>query len=94
MKGIVELYVRKPNLLISEAMILSFSKENLPKYLKKVGKIHIFLGVFIAVMGQIEYRYNPELWTFILVYVVIGLACIARIIYLNKEYSGDYLLRI
>ena len=94
LKGIVEHYTRKPNLFVSEGTIQSVYKENLPSYLKRIGKIHIFLGVFIAIMGQIEHWYNPELWIFIMVYIILGFACIGVIIYLNKKYSGDYILRL
>lgn len=93
-KGVVEHYARKPNLFLSESTIQSISKDKLSSYLKKVGKVHIVLGIFIATMGQIEYRYNPELWTFIMTYIILGLACIAMIAYLNKKYSGNYILRL
>lgn len=93
-QGIVEHYVRKPNLFLSEAMMQRISKDDLPTYLKKVGKSHMVLGILIATMGQIEYRYNPELWIFIGTYIVLGLVCISTIAYLNKKYSGKYLLRL
>ncbi|CQR47530.1 hypothetical protein BN1058_01853 [Paraliobacillus sp. PM-2] len=92
-KGIVEHFARKPNLFLSEDTIQRISKENLPSYLKRVGKTHIFLGIFIAIMGQIEHWYNPEHWIFILTYIVLAFACLGIIVYLNKKYSGDYILR-
>lgn len=91
-KGIVEHFSRKPNLFLSEAAIQSISTAELSSYLNKVGKTHIALGVFIASMGQIEYRYNPELWVFITVYIILGLAFIAVIASLNKRYSGSFML--
>ncbi|MFA9560502.1 hypothetical protein ACERII_24690 [Evansella sp. AB-rgal1] len=91
--GIVEHYARNPNLFISEATIQSISEENLPNYLKRAGKIHIFLGIFIAIMGQIEYWYNPELWIFIMTNIILAFGYLGLIFYLNKKYSGNYKLR-
>src|SRR5690625_2923549 len=91
-KGIVELYARKPNFLLSEGTILSIPKKNLSSYLKRVGIVHIFLGTFVATMGHIEYWHNPELWPFIMTYIIIGFTCLGIIVYLNKKYTGYYRL--
>ncbi len=92
-KGIVEHFSRKPNFFISEITLRSIFSKFLPNYLKKVGKTHIVFGFIIISMGQIEYRFNPELWIFINSYIVLGLSCIAVLLYLNKRYSGNYILR-
>lgn len=92
-KGIVQHYSKEPNLFVSEISVQIISKDKLPNYLKKVGKIHIILGIIIATMGQIEYRYNPEPRTFIITYIILGLICISMLFYLNKKYAGNYILR-
>ncbi|GGA60025.1 hypothetical protein [Ornithinibacillus halotolerans] len=92
-KGIVEHIARKPNLFIPEAAVQNIPKEELSNYLKKVGKVHILLGAFIASMGQIEFWYKPELWIYITTYIVLGFGLIGILLYLNKRYSGSYIMR-
>ncbi|MGM8216738.1 hypothetical protein ACLIA0_14475 [Bacillaceae bacterium W0354] len=92
-KGIVELYSRKPNYFLSEGTIQSIPKENLSSYLKSIGAVHILIGIIVAMMGQIEYWYNPNLWIFIIAYIMIVFAFLGILLYLNKKYSGNYILR-
>lgn len=92
-KGIVEQYSRNSNLFFSEATIQSISNDNLVIYLRRIGKIHMILGILFVTMGQIEYRYNPEPMFFISTYIILVLVCILMIIYLNKKYLGNYVLR-
>lgn len=87
-KGVVEHLARKPNLFVSEAQL---NQEE--TYVKKVGKIHIVLGLIFVIMGQIEYRFQPESFIFISVYLVLGLSCLVTILFLNKKYTGYYILR-
>lgn len=94
MKGIVQHYSRESNLFVPEIATQIISKDKLPIYLKKIGKIHIILGITIATMGQIEYRYNPESLVFLTTYITLGFACISMIFYLNKKYTGNYILRL
>jgi|SRR5690554_1357984 len=93
-RGTVEIFARKPNYFLSKGTIDSIPKENLPIYLKRVGIVHILLGVLFATMGHIEYWHNPEPRIFITIYIVIGLILLGMIVFLNKKYSGNYILRI
>lgn len=92
-KGLVELYARKPNLFLSEGTIQSIPEENLSNYLKSIGAVHILIGIIVTIMGQIEYWYNPNIWVFIMAYIIIVFAFLGILSYLNKKYSGNYILR-
>ncbi|MGD6856420.1 hypothetical protein [Bacillus infantis] len=91
--GIGEHYSTKPGFFLSKDTVQCIAKDDLPIYLRKIGKIHIVLGLLFVTMGQIEHRYNPDLLVFIMTYIVLGLSCFFLIIYLNKKYSGKYILR-
>ncbi|HLU21428.1 MAG TPA: hypothetical protein VKZ77_02980 [Bacillaceae bacterium] len=91
-QGITKHFSRKPNLLISKVVFQRLSDEEVSSYLKKVGKVNILFGLIVVTMGQIEYRYQPNPWIFLPTYILLGLACIALIIYINKRYTGNMTL--
>jgi len=91
--GIVTYFKRKPGLLLSATVTPNIFEKDLPSYLKKSGKVQFCFGVFVIIMGQIEYRMNPEFWIFITSYIVVGSVCISIKAHLNKKYSGKYILR-
>src|SRR5699024_12122940 len=70
--GTVTYFKRKPGLLLSATITTNIFEKDLPSYLKKISKVQIFFGVFVIIMGQIEYRMNPEFWIFITSYIVVG----------------------
>lgn len=93
-KGIVECLSRRTNFFVSRAMVDNITqKEELPKYLRKIGIAHVLLGILIITMGQIEYRMKPDLSTFIIAYIILGCSYLMVITLLNKRYSGYYFLR-
>lgn len=87
--GVAEYFTKKPNWFVSSRRIERVSTENVSIYLRKVGKVHIFLGMFIATMGQIEQWLKPELSIFITTYIVIGFGCIGMVSYLHKKYEKN-----
>ena len=83
--GIVHLNSKQANFFVSETIVQIIKKEQLPIYLKKVGIIYILIGILMATMGQIEYRYQPNLKTFVSIYILLALPCVSMLFFLNKN---------
>lgn len=92
-EGIVYLNSKQSNFFVSETMVQMIKKEQLPIYLKKVGIIHILIGILIVTMGQIEYRYQPNPKTFVSIYIILALPCVSMLFFLHKKYTGHFIIR-
>lgn len=92
--GIVHHRSTGTNIFVSETVTKNLTKDKLPVYLKKVGKVYIFLGILVVTMGQIEYRYNPDQTLFYTTYIILGLASLSTLFYSNKKYTGYYISRL
>ena len=92
-QGIVHLNSKQSNFFVSETVVQMIKKEQLPIYLKKVGIIHILIGILMVTMGQIEYRYQPNPKTFVSIYIILAFSCVSMLFFLNKKYTGHFIIR-